>query len=74
MDISRAEHLQWCKDRVLQYVDNDDPAQALTSMLSDLRKHRELANHAAIELTGMLMIGGHLNDVDKVRRHIEGFN
>lgn len=74
MVMSRAEHLQWAKDRALEYVDMGDMVQAITSMLSDLSKHEELVGHAAIELTGMLMIAGHLKDVDKVRKHIEGFN
>lgn len=72
--MERQEHLQWCKDRALEYVDQNDPSQAIASMLSDLRKHEDTANHSAIELTGMLLLNGQLNTPDKVRRHIEGFN
>ena len=71
---TRAGHLAWCKERALEYCDAGDPVSAIASMLSDLGKHPETANHGAIELTGMLMLAGHLSDVASVRRHIEGFN
>ena len=35
---SRAEHLAWCKARALEYVDSDDCASAVVSLLSDLGK------------------------------------
>ena len=38
---TRAEHLQWCKDRAMEYVKTGDYNQAITSMLSDLTKHPE---------------------------------
>ncbi len=72
--MDRSEHLQWCKDRALAYVDDGKLPDAIGSMLSDLGKHPETAKHVAIGLTGMLMFGGYLNEVDEVRRHIEGFN
>lgn len=56
--MTRAEHLAWAKQRALEYVDMGDISGALASMMSDLGKHPELANHAAIELTGMLMVAG----------------
>ena len=69
---TRAEHLQWCKDRALEYLP-DDPTQAMASMVSDLRKHKETANHPAIELGGMLMFGGHLSRAAEVENWIKGF-
>lgn len=71
--MNRTEHLQWCKTRALEYLDQNDTGQAMASMLSDLRKHPDTANHSAIELTGMLLVNGHLDTVNKVRHHIEGF-
>ena len=71
---TRAEHLAWCKERALEYVDTGDTASALASMLSDLRRHPETASHPAIQLTGSLMLGGFLNTDGEVRNHIEGFN
>lgn len=72
-DTSRSDHMAWCKQRALAYLP-DDPESAITSMLSDLGKHEATRDHAAIRLTMMLMIGGHLSSADQVRQHIEGFN
>lgn len=41
--MTRAEHLQWCKDRAMEYVRAGDYQQAVASMLSDLSKHDETA-------------------------------
>lgn len=71
---TRQDHLAWCKQRALEYVEHGDTAGALASMLSDLRKHDETKDHAAIELTGMLMLCGFLSTPADVRHHIEGFN
>lgn len=72
--MTRDEHLAWCKQRALQYVDSGDLSGGLTSMLSDLRKHDETKEHSAIQLTDMLMLSGFLSSPADVRRHIEGFN
>lgn len=72
--MTRAEHLQWCKDRALEYVDMNDVNQAWSSIASDLRKHPETENHTAIELGMMLMIGGHLSSAEDMRKFINGFN
>ena len=71
---TRAEHLQWCKDRALEYLDSGDSSQAFTSMMSDLGKHPETENHAAIQLGVMLMFSGNLNTVSEMRKFIEGFH
>lgn len=42
--------------------------------MSDMGKHPETANHPALMLGVMLMMGGHLNDVAAVKSWIEGFN
>lgn len=72
--MNRAEHLQWAKDRALEYVESGDTAGALASMLSDLSKHEDTAGHPAIMLTAMLLFDGHLSTPADVRCHIEGFN
>jgi hypothetical protein len=71
---TRAEHLRWCKDRALEYVDQGDLPQAMASMGSDLRKHPETAGHKGIELMMLLAMGGHLNTPAEVRKFVEGFN
>lgn len=69
----RAEHLAWCKQRALACLPAD-PANALTSMISDLGKHPETVDHIGIRLTVALMAFGNLQTAEQARRHIEGFN
>ena len=71
---SRAEHLAWCKERALAYVDQGDLQNAFASLISDLRKHPETEDHAASELGMMLMMTGHLNTVKDMRDFINGCN
>ena len=72
--MNRQEHLEWCKKRALEYVDNGDLPQAFASMGSDLGKHPETANHSAISLGMALMMSGNLNTQTEMRKFIEGFN
>ena len=72
--MTRAEHLEWCKKRALEYVDIGDLDQAWTSMASDLGKHEETRGHSAIKLGMMLLIGNCLSTPDKMRKFILGFN
>ena len=71
--MNRAEHLQWCKDRALEYVNKGDLVQAFTSMSSDLGKHDETKEHPAISLGMGLIIIDELNTRDKMREFINGF-
>jgi len=66
------EHLQWCKDRAIDYLPND-PAQAVASMLSDMSKHpdTELSSHGLLAILGIREI---TNGSEAVKRWIEGFN
>lgn len=70
---TRAEHLQWCKERALEYVDAGDLNNAFASMTSDLTKHPETVGHGGTELGMMLLLGGHLDTAAKMRDHIEGY-
>lgn len=72
--MNRSEHLQWCKDRALEYVENGDTKNAIASMTSDMSKHEELADHLALELGMMLLLGGHLSTTHQMREWIIGFN
>ncbi len=72
--MNRAEHLQWCKDRALEYLKVGDTQNALASMLSDLNKHDETRGHIGIELAAIEMLGGMLNCPTKTERFINGFN
>jgi len=72
---TRAEHLQWCKDRAIEILDSEaDVAQAYASFASDMSKHEETKDHSALELGVMMMFGGQLNTVDRMKSFIEGFN
>lgn len=71
---TRSEHMTWCKERALRYVDEGDLSGAYSSMASDLQKHPETENHSAISLGMMLLMGGKLSTVESMRRFIEGFN
>jgi hypothetical protein len=70
----RALHLEWCKKRALAYCDQGYLQQALSSMISDLRKHPETADHPAIWLGVGLMSFGDMTTSGQVRKFIEGFN
>jgi len=72
--MTREEHLQWCKERALEYVDAGDLQNAMTSMFSDLGKHKETENHVGIQLGYMMLISGMLSTPAQVREFIDGFN
>ncbi len=72
--MNREEHLNWCKQRALEYLETGDTENALASMFSDLKKHPETQAHPAIELGIMLMFIQQLNTTEEVRKFIEGFN
>ena len=71
---TRVEHLAWCKKRALEYLDQGDIQNAVTSMLSDMDKHPEtrLSAKSALTMLGMHAIMTH--DADAARRFIVGFN
>jgi len=71
---TRAEHLQWCKDRALEYVESGDTAGAFSSFHSDMRKHPETENNMALQMGSMLLFGGNLNTPRQMRDWITGFN
>ena len=73
--MNRAEHLDWCKERALEYVEAGDLANAMASMVSDLGKHEDTA--ALVHNTVLMQLGMRAvvqGDEHGVRRWIEGFN
>ena len=72
--MTRSEHLQWSKDRALEYVKIGEFPQAWASMTSDLQKHDETADHTAIGLGMMLFMGGQLSTAPEMENFINGFN
>ena len=71
---SRTEHLNWCKQRANDYVEQNDLNNAFASFQSDMTKHPETANHLALEMGTMLLLGGHLSTQHQMREWIKGFN
>lgn len=72
--MTREEHLAWCKQRALEYVERGKFLDALASIGSDLDKHPETHGHAGIRLGMELWVAGHLRNTDEARKFIEGFN
>ena len=72
--MTREEHLKWCKERALEYVDRGDIHNALSSMGSDLNKHPETRDHPDMMLGMALLMGGHMNTQQEARNFINGFN
>jgi len=70
----RSEHLQWCKDRAIEYVDNGDLKNAFASFQSDMSKNNETADHIALQMGTMLLLSGNLDNDHQMREWINGFN
>ena len=71
---TRHEHLEWCKQRALEYVAVDELQQAVASMMSDLGKDASTAGHMGIELGMKMLMSGLLSSEREVRKWITGFN
>lgn len=72
--MTRAEHIAWCKERALKYVELGDFQQGFSSMISDLGKHEETKNHPGIMLGAQMLFSGFLSDEGEMRKFIKGFN
>ena len=74
--MNRQEHMQWCKDRALEYVASGNLDEALASMLSNLGKHPETATslESCSPLAIMMKMSGKLSTAHDMRKFIEGFN
>lgn len=70
--MTRQEHLDWAKQRALEYLDRGDLQNAVTSMGSDLSKHPDLDPPPFLMELGMVELMNH--NADGVRRWITGFN
>lgn len=51
---SQREHIDWCKKRALEYVDDGDLTNAYASFMSDMSKHDETANNMALKMGNAL--------------------
>jgi len=75
---TRAEHVAWCKQRALEYVDQGELGQALASMTSDMRKHDDPDDPIDPTLIVFIYMEGTrlaaADDRAGFRRFIEGFD
>jgi len=67
----RAEHLEWCKKRALEYLSQGELQNAVTSMGSDMGKHPETGVNAGLLLIGAMY--AQEGRTEEVRRWINGF-
>jgi hypothetical protein len=72
--MDRGTHLQWCKNRALEYVGLGQLEHAIASMKSDLAKHPETNIHQSIEKALDIMILYSPLTKKSVTKWIEGFN
>ncbi len=76
--MERQEHLQWCKDRALEYLEPGEHfsiPDACALMMSDLNKHPETEIVAVGSILAALGLKAAMSgDVNEARRFIEGFN
>lgn len=75
-NVTRAEHLQWSKERALEYLEKGDLANGLASFMSDLGKHDEMAPLCEIARRLLPLAMSHVahGDYRQLRIWIEGFN
>ena len=72
--MNRAEHLQWCKDRAVAYIERGDLNEAFASFNSDMSKHSETVGHVGLDLGKGLFFGGLLGTAEEMREWVLGFN
>ena len=73
MALTKAEHLQWCKDRAIEEMDfYNDPVKGIISLMSDLSKHPETSSITYQALCMGQMLDGNLTR-QRVIDFIDGF-
>jgi hypothetical protein len=72
--MNRPAYLGWAKSRAIDAVRAQGPELGWASLVSDLMKNPELADHPALRLGTLLLVNGHLSSEDEMIRFVEGFN
>lgn len=70
---TRQEHLNWCKQRALEYLKQNDIRQCAASFMSDMGKHEETRNSMQL-VNSLIMMELMSPNKESMRRCIEGFN
>lgn len=73
MSDTRAEDLAFAKERAMEYIDQGDVVQALSSFASDARKWGLLSEGALLLLDTEGIRCAMAGDITGMRRLIEGF-
>lgn len=73
---SREDHLNWCKDRALEYVEAGNNVEAVASMTSDMNKHSETRDSSgSLAMLGIQLLSiGAMATKEQGRNWINGFN
>lgn len=72
---TRADYLQWCKDRAMEYVRRGELLEGVTSMMSDMEKRDDTKLGPALSGLGIqAALQATQGNRDMVERYILGFN
>lgn len=75
MSMTRAEHLQWCKDRANEYIERGEIAQGMASFTSDMTKHPETNKTMRNGLSHVIIMQALMtNNQRECTAAINGFN
>jgi hypothetical protein len=75
--MTRDEHMAWCKERAIKYLDSGDLVNAMASFTSDMSKHPETDQYMCSPAISMLAVvdgfgAVRYNDARRLRRFVEG--
>ncbi len=70
--MNAAEHFDWAVGRAMEYVELDDPGNAMASLVSDLGKHEETQDILTDDLQYLFLGEILLAGAQGARRFIEG--
>lgn len=73
-EMTRQEHLDWCKKRALEYANSGDIKNAFASMASDMSKHEETKDHLGVSLGALMLLSDNMQTAEDARKWIDGFN
>jgi len=69
--MTRAEHLEWAKERACK---KNEITDILASFVSDMDKHDELKGHPALALMTNLILVGWIKTTSQLKDFVNDFN
>ena len=70
--MTREQHLQWCKSRAFEYLDQGNIPLAMASFSTDMSKHRETMGNIEMVEGMQRFVEGQLTTPADMRKYIEG--